>query len=249
MRSSRLKETRVRGWTRGAFAVSALVAGTVLILGLSAEPAEATNLGAGTGCGYESGTSDEHTDCVSLQNNKWFAGRPSSFGNQWSGIDDAVQDSLDYDYDPTDLVAYWTTADSVPDVWFWDWTWTNYPNVVGWADCPASNSGIGYYTAGVSTTRWCRGQIIRFNWTAVVGLAALGEVDISPGGTEPGLALDDFSDYIACHELAHTVGLNHNSNTWTCTNYEYAGLTLAGFNDGFAPYLNSHDKNHINARY
>lgn len=134
-------------------------------------------------------------------------------------------------------------------MWFWDWTWTNRPNVVAWVDCPASNTGVGYYNSNDPTTRWCRGQIIMFNWTGVLTLADMGQVDISPGGGDRGLPLDDFSAYIACHELSHTVGLKHNTNTWTCTNYEYAGLTMDGFNDGFAPYLNSHDRVHINSRY
>ncbi|MEX2322770.1 MAG: hypothetical protein WEA29_03230 [Acidimicrobiia bacterium] len=215
---------------------------------LVAPSAEATNVGATTGCGYESGTSDEFTGCVSLQNNKWFAGRPSAFGNQWPGIDDAVMDSLAGDYDPTDLVAYWTTTDNYPDAWFWDWTWVNR-SAIAWVDCPASNTGIGYYTQGAATTRWCRGQIIRFNWSAVEAAADQGYVDISPGGTEPGLPLDDFSAYVACHELGHTVGLRHTGNDWTCMNYEYTGIPLTGYDSGHAPYLNNHDRSHINARY
>lgn len=232
---------------RSILAAAAIV--VVGITGLPSPPAAASKFGATDRCGYQQGTSGAGTGCLSLQNNRWFAGRPATFGNQWPGIDSAVRDSLRWDYDPTDLRAYWTTSDPRPDVWFWDWTWTTRPNAAAWVDCPASNTGVGYYDPATPSTRWCRGQVIRFNWTGVLNLVAEGLVDISPGGTEPGLPLADFSDYIACHELGRTLGLRHNGNPWTCTNYEYSGLDLPGYDDGFAPFSNAHDRSHIDARY
>jgi hypothetical protein len=199
-------------------------------------------------CGYYNGTSDEHTSCASLQNNVWFAGRPATFGNQWSGIDTAVQQSLSGDYNPTHLVAYWTTTDNYPDVWFWDYTYWAYEDRFAWTDCPASNTGVGYYTPlpGGWATRWCRGQIIRFNWAAVVTWAGMGLIDIS--GSGQGRPLDEFSAYAACHEMGHTLGLQHNTYPG-CINYEYAGLELEGYDDGYNPNLTDHERGHINARY
>jgi len=199
-------------------------------------------------CGFSHGTSDESWKCQSLQNNIWFAARPSSFGNQWSGITTAVQQSLSGDYDPTDLVAYWTTTDNYPDVWLWDW---EYPNIAsfGWPDCPASNTGIGYYHPEWTPpydeqSRWCRGQILRFNWAEVERNAALGIIDLD--GSGQGLPLSTFNAYIACHELGHTVGLAHNTYV-SCMNYGYSGLP--GLSIGYKPDLATHDRNHINGQY
>lgn len=191
-------------------------------------------------CGYDKGTSDEFTSCVTMQNNIWFAGRPASFGNQWPGIDAKVQGSLSGDYNPTDLVAYWTTTDTYPDVWFWDWTWTNMPfGTAGRVDCPASNTGVARHAPDYYESRWCRGQIIRFNWTGVLNYASLGLVDINGSGV--GLPLWQFSEFVACHELGHTVGLRDidGGPTYpTCMNYRSSGLP-GGLSDYWAPYLNS----------
>jgi len=200
-------------------------------------------------CGYHNGTSDEHTSCGSLQNNIWFAGRGASFGNQWPGIATKVQQSLSGDYDPTDLVAYWTTTDNYPDVWFWDWTWVQYPGRAGWTDCPASNTQLGWYAAGIDESRFCRGQIIRYNWTAVQALAAAGKVDITGSGV--GLPLWKFSEYMACHEMGHTLGLRELEGGPTyasCMNYEWSGVPGIGWR-GWAPYLGDQDEVEINEHY
>ena len=197
-------------------------------------------------CGEDNGTSDEFTSCVTMQNNIYFAGRPASFGNQWPGIDAKVQGSLSGDYNPTDLVAYWTTTDNYPDVWFWDWTWTTLPfGVAGRVDCPASNTGIGWRAPGEYESRWCRGQIIRFNWTGVLNYASLGLVDIDGSGV--GLPLWQFSEFVACHELGHTVGfwdIDGGPTYPSCMNYRSSGLP-DDYSDYWAPYLNSGDDREV----
>ena len=205
------------------------------------------------GCGYWNGTSDESNSCGSLQNNKWFAGRPASFGNQWPGIDTGVQGALSGDYDPTALVAYWTTTDNYPDVWFWDYWYPLEQGRSAWTDCPASNTGVGYYYSSSVPfyweTRWCRGQIVRYNASELYRLDSLGLVDIDGSGN--GLPLWKFNQFLGCHELGHTVGLLEQAGAPgvapSCLNYDWSGLP--GLSLGWAPYLSQHDKDHLNANY
>ena len=205
-----------------------------------------------SGCGAYHNTSNEFTSCGSMQNNIWFAGRPASFGNQWPGIDTAVQSSLSGDYNPTELVAYWTTTDNLPDVWFWDWTWTNQPyGRAGWTDCPESNTQEGYHALDQLESRFCRGQIIRFNWTGVMQYADVGLIDIDGSGV--GLPLWKFSAFMACHEMGHTLGLKelHGGPTYqSCMNYQWSGVPgtygelLGWFSD-----LGGPDKGEIDEHY
>jgi len=156
---------------------------------------------------------------VSPANNIYHAVRPYTFGNNWTGIASAVYDSVYEDYNPTDLVAYWTTTDNLPDVRLWDWYYP-YPGLVAWVDCPADNTGIG----GFGNLRWCRGQIVRFNANQQQYFNELGR------------------EYVACHELGHTVGLRHSTQyTTSCmTNVTMYGVT---------PNLSSQDRAQVDAAY
>ncbi len=208
-----------------------------LMITVPRTPASATNMGSTQGCGYEYGTSSDldpdgdgrPVNCVSWANNRWHAARPYSFGNQWSGIDTAVRNSLRDDYDPTDLVAYWITSDSLPDVRLWDWYYAW--NVTAWVDCPADNTGIGYKkpvgTPGWEEMRWCRGQIARFNANTAGNFNQTGR------------------DWVACHELGHTVGLRHPEPLYqneTCLDYPHPVLLVV-------PTTLGHDVGHINQWY
>ena len=187
-------------------------------------PARAGNIGSTQGCGYEHGVSNEAYGCVSMANNRWHAVRGYTFGNQWPDLIPAVNWVLDTQYDPTDLSAYLTTTDNLPDVRLWDWNYgAGKPQ--GWVDCPADNTGIGYKVPGDSDTRWCRGQIIRFNscWN-----------DQEDYDT-------DTERYLVCHEIGHTLGLLHHSLN-SCMRTEVP-LYLA------VPNLLSHEIGHINAGY
>jgi len=223
------------GRASGAFSTTGgrlrlVVAVTIGVLITPAGKVLADNVGATPGCGYEYGVSDDYVppgevipvNCVSHANNKWHAVRPYSFGNQWAGAATAFQNSVSGDYDPTELVAYWTTTDSLPDVRLWDWWYTH--GVVAWVDCPADNTGIGYKAAGQATTRWCRGQIIRLDANFAENYNAYGR------------------DWIACHELSHTVGLRHDDDYLvSCTAYPVGGTVSRD--------LSPHDKATIDYWY
>lgn len=195
-----------------------------ILIPIGARPAHATNIGSTQGCGYEYGSSNETYNCVSMANNKWHAVREYTFGNQWPDLVAATQWALDNQYDPTDLVAYKTTTDNLPDVRLWDW-WYGTGKPQGWVDCPADNTGIGYKDSFDPETRWCRGQILRFNatWNDLYNYDTHAE------------------RYLACHELGHTVGLRHTSlNSCMRTNVP---LSLANEN------LLSHEIGHLNVWY
>ena len=59
---------------------------------------------------------------------------------------------------------------------------------------------MDWYEPGLRN-RWCRGQIARFNAIFAPGYNQLAR------------------DWIACHELGHTVGLRHIVNNATCMDY------------------------------
>lgn len=152
-------------------------------------PALASNYGSTAGCGYESGNSSYTpvTTCVSKANNRTHAVRLEVVGNQWAGMDTAVINTLSSDYNPTDLVAYVDQSDPYPDVIVYDQDYgLTFPP--GWADCPANNSGLG----GSNPSRWCRGQIVRFN-----------------GSWESKYPGSSTIEGLACHEIGHTLFLRH----------------------------------------
>lgn len=89
---------------------------------------------------------------------------------------------------------------------------------IGWVQCPA-----GAITNGVHPDRTCYGQILRYN----LFYAAYYDTTAEQQRT-------------ACHELGHTVGLRHTSNTTTCMKSS-APLSTS--------YFDSHDKGHLNGYY
>lgn len=183
-------------------------------------PAFATNFGAtsASSCGYTQGNSGPSpaTNCVSKANNATHAVRYSTLGNQWTGIDAATTGRISSVYNPiSGFTAYVTTTDPVPDVWVYD-LYYGTTGIIAWVDCPASNSGVG----GSGTSRWCRGQILRYN--ATYQNYAVGS-------------------QIACHELGHTIGLRHRTTTGSCM-YTYGDILAANT-------LDSHDISHVEAGY
>lgn len=202
----------------------------VMVMGVLADPlpASAGNFGAEGDCGYLTGNSASSpvTVCVSKANNIYHAVRLDVVGNQWVGMDIAVKDSLSSDYDPLDLRAYVDQTDPYPDVIVYDYDYGDN-GYAGWADCPANNTGIG----GSGATRWCRGQIVRFN-------GSYESRWINAAWAREGLA---------CHELGHTVGLRHADSGSGCLTHPAPYNTAYLFYQN--PYLRQHDKDHVNASY
>ena len=124
--------------------------------------------------------------------------------------------SLANDFDPTDLVAYETTTTAydviVSDGNFGSNGWWGY------TFCPSTAT-----TGGTNPNVWCRGQVLRYNTTyrTVAFSTPLQRA------------------YMACHELGHTVGLRHTTDSGSCM---YPDLVTTGV-------LTGHDIAHINSKY
>ncbi len=192
------------------------VAGMLLALGLT--PAYA-NFGS-TSCG------GAPTNCVSLANNKWHAVRfEASLLNNWPAMATATQWSLDNNYNPTDLVAYRDDADPLPDVRVRAFNYPQYPYTSGWVECPSDNTGTG----GSHPLMWCRGQILRYNTATASYHNTLTK-----------------RRNLACHELAHTVGLRH----WDPQHGSSAASCTYSYTDVGPAHLTDHERNqHINPWY
>lgn len=93
-----------------------------------------------------------------------------------------------------------------------------YVGPVGWWAATYCASSATY--GGTDPSRWCRPQILTYNLTYSIGIA------------QP--------QYMACHELGHTVGLRHYSNDSTCMKN--------GDTSGWDQILD-HERDHINTRY
>jgi hypothetical protein len=186
---------------------------------LTGVPAQASNFGS-TSCG------GSPTNCVSLTNNIWHVIRwDGQVGNQIPNIDEAVLWALSNVYNPTDLVAYRDESDSLPDVWVHDFDYGYNNGVVGWVVCSSDNTGTG----GSHPNHWCRGQHARFNAYFYYNYYGFFDTDAQ-------------SRNVACHELGHTLGLRHRTDTRSSCMWTYAG-------DGGASTLDSHDRSHINGTY
>ncbi|MGH9023643.1 MAG: hypothetical protein ACRDV9_11180 [Acidimicrobiia bacterium] len=164
------------------------------------------------------------TTCVSLGNNSTHVVAFSNLGNDIPGMAENTQYAVDAAYNPTDLTAYVFGGDPTPDVIAFDFNFGNN-GLVGWAVCPANNTGTG----GSHPYVWCRGQNINFN--------SFFAADFDS-------TLDQRR--VACHEIGHTVGLRH-------YNPQHSGTGSCMYNPANGSYtvlLSTHESNdHINSWY
>ena len=97
----------------------------------------------------------------------------------------------------------------------------DYVGYTGWwaATMCATNASYGGAESPLPGTRWCRPQILQFNRTY--------EASKYPTTTN--------KRAVACHELGHTVGLQHTTSTTSCMRSGNQTVTTT----------NSHDRAHI----
>ncbi|WP_328475846.1 matrixin family metalloprotease [Actinoplanes sp. NBC_00393] len=170
---------------------------------------------------------DNAYDCVSMANNPDHAIRFQNLSDPddyWNGIPGAAvaANHAISQLNRTDMTVYRNESDSLPDVWVHDFDY----GASGWlgiARCPANNTGTG----GSHPNRWCRGQNIIMNswyyWNTTY------------------LDTEFTRRVLACHELGHTVGLQHSDDTNSCM-YTYPRSATGSI-------LQAHDIAHVNARY
>lgn len=145
-------------------------------------------------------------------NADWMVGRRDLTTSYQQPVYDAVKQQ----YEPTDLTTtvYSPTACmSVYDVCVFDWDYGDN-GLYGWNDC------IGTRT-GSHPNQVCSQDYVRMNLYALT--------HYPPHTTKA----------ISCHELGHSVGLRHSSESTSCMNTVYP----------LPETTTSHDRAHINGKY
>ena len=201
------------------------VAGTAaIVVGIGAQPAGANPFGS-TACTDPAGPAP--LLCVSLANNINHAVNYVNLDQTTQaipGMTTAMNAAIS-DLNGTDLVAYRDENDSLPDVWVHDWNYGALDGITAWVVCPPDHTGQG----GTNPNRWCRGQDLNFNvwyWTNDNNI-----YDTAAQRQE-----------LACHELGHTVGLQHRTDTTASCMWTWA-------DDDTGERYDAHDRGHVNARY
>ncbi len=207
-------------WGRVPVTIAVVLAMVFLV----APGASASNFGS-TSCG------GRPPNCVHLANNRYHAVRYRHLGETNTsredipGIRDAATWVLANVYDATDLSAYRDDRDTAPDVIMDDFSYSAFPGLAGWVNCPDDNTGRG----GAHPNRWCRGQTLTLN--SYLYWATDGVFDTAAQRRS-----------VICHELGHSVGLRHRTDTTGTCMWTFAG-------DGAASTLDRHDRSHVNSHY
>jgi hypothetical protein len=153
-------------------------------------------------------------NCVSVGNNNQHR---VYFNNLTANMSSALTSTMNLDYAPTDLFmvteTVWATRDaSANDDYY------NLNGAAGWVVC-ANSSGQG---TDVHGHRWCQSSLY-FNFSYGSFFATAQQ-----------------RDYMACHELGHTLGLRHHAGS--C-------MEFRSDNGNGLGTLNLSDVQHLNAEY
>ncbi|MCA1650393.1 MAG: hypothetical protein LC753_08965 [Acidobacteria bacterium] len=139
----------------------------------------------------------------------------------------ALRDALFEDYRPTDFIVFERhRITSVTDVIVESQDYGDN-GAAGWVNCPPE-APQGFNQLG---HRWCQRQDLRFNLNPLYAVFFADEVS---------------REYVACHELGHTVGLRHWGNPPQSSGP--VGATCMNVNTPDGPtHLHPADVEHINA--
>jgi hypothetical protein len=171
-------------------ASAALLAGVLLLESLATGQAAATHGGPEVGSLLDCSRPVEPPRCVSVANDRWHHVYidPSVPAALAAAVRHAIAD-----YDTTALVVIeQPRPTAVTDITVFAAD-HGANGAAGWVNCPAQAAqGINRHG-----DRWCRGQELHFNLNARYAAYFADEAS---------------RDYMACHELGHSVGLRHWGN-------------------------------------
>jgi hypothetical protein len=147
--------------------------------------------------------------------------------NVTTNLVSATHWAMDNVYTPDTVITMISTDGDDYDVRVFD---NDYGDngLFAWVNCPP-----GADEGGTNPNRWCHGQTLQYNLNATVAYGSDTQMERRSR---------------ACHELGHTVGLQHTSNDASCMQrYHEDGWMDPGPNRSTT--LSNHDENHINGYY
>ena len=208
-----MQPTARRAWRAVSTGLGTLALSAALGV-VATSPAQAGNFGS-TSC------AGSPRNCVSLADSSphtW--GAEGTLGNQIAGMDTAFQAAMNDMERRTDMV----TTRHIPsspglDVLVTDYNY-GFTGILGWVECLPGSA-----VSGSQPRVRCDRQKLRLNGSYRSYFNTAGK-----------------RRSLACHEIGHTVGLRHTSDSASCMRTPFDP-------DDFDIYTSAHDNAHINATY